>query len=179
VGGQIVHDDDIALRERGNETFFHPFLEQGGVDRPVVDLRRDEATKAQASDERDRFIMAMRDANAQPPSSPAASAFAREIGGNVLTRVAEILERAVVRTEITIERLTEMYLQDRAEAYKLGQLAVAKGAIDSLAKLHGLWIERSERKNINASDDEQLDAELRRLRSEAAEIEASRNSRPN
>jgi phage terminase small subunit len=99
--------------------------------------------------------------------------------GNVLTRVAEILERAVVRTEITIERLTEMYLQDRAEAYKLGQLAVAKGAIDSLAKLHGLWIERSERKNINASDDEQLDAELRRLRSEAAEIEASRNSRPN
>ena len=82
VGGQIVHDDDVTLRERGNETFFHPFLEQGGVDRPVVDLRGDEATKAQARDECDCFIMAMRDANAQPSSSPAASAFAREIGGS-------------------------------------------------------------------------------------------------
>src|SRR5208282_5359411 len=30
VGRQIVHDDDIALREGGNQTFFHPFLEQGG-----------------------------------------------------------------------------------------------------------------------------------------------------
>jgi transposase len=36
---QIVHDDDIALREGGNQTFFHPFLEQGCVHRPVVDPR--------------------------------------------------------------------------------------------------------------------------------------------
>ena len=82
MGGQIVHDDGVAGRESGNQAFFHPFLEQGGVDRPVVDLRRDEATKEQASDERDCFIMAMRDANPQPLSSPAAPAFAREIGGS-------------------------------------------------------------------------------------------------
>src|SRR5271166_6713692 len=27
VARQIVHHDDVAFRERGNETFFHPFLE--------------------------------------------------------------------------------------------------------------------------------------------------------
>jgi hypothetical protein len=64
----------------------------------------------------------------------------------IKARVAEILERAAIRTEITIEKLTEMYLEDRKSAQELGQLAVAKGATDSLAKLHGLWIEKSEHK---------------------------------
>ena len=81
VGGQIVHDDDIAWREGGNEAFFHPFLEQGGVDRPVESLRSGQAAKADASDQRDRLVMAVRDGNAQPSSSPAASSFARQIGG--------------------------------------------------------------------------------------------------
>jgi hypothetical protein len=30
AGRQIVNDDDIALREGGNQAFFRPFLEQGG-----------------------------------------------------------------------------------------------------------------------------------------------------
>ena len=35
VARQVVHDGDVAFREGGHETFFHPFLERGRVDRPV------------------------------------------------------------------------------------------------------------------------------------------------
>lgn len=82
MGWQIVHDDDVAFREGGNQAFFDPFLKQGGVDRPVVNLRGRKAAKAQTGDERDRFVMAVRDGDAQPPSSPAAPPFARQIGGS-------------------------------------------------------------------------------------------------
>ena len=49
VARQIVHDDDVAFREGGDETFYHPFLERGSVDRPVEGLLRHEAAKAQAA----------------------------------------------------------------------------------------------------------------------------------
>jgi phage terminase small subunit len=60
-------------------------------------------------------------------------------------RVAELLEQGAEHTLITIETLTQMFLQDRELARKLGQAGAAKGATDSLAKLHGFYIERSER----------------------------------
>ena len=60
---------------------FHPFLEQGGVDRPFVDLLGREPAKAQSGDERDRFVMAVRNANAQPSPASAAPALARQIAG--------------------------------------------------------------------------------------------------
>ena len=82
VGRQIVHDDDIALREGGNQTFFHPFLEQGGVHRPVVDPRRRKPSKAQTGNERDRLVMAVRDGGPQSPSAPAASMRSSETGGS-------------------------------------------------------------------------------------------------
>ena len=46
VGRQIVHDDDIPWREGWNQTFLHPFLEQGGVHRPVAGLRGHKPSKA-------------------------------------------------------------------------------------------------------------------------------------
>src|SRR5208282_4633520 len=79
VARQIVHDDDVAFREGGDETFFHPLLERGRVDRPVEGLLRHEAAKAQAGDERNRLVMAVRDGGAQPSAAPTASAFARHI----------------------------------------------------------------------------------------------------
>ena len=82
VAREIVHDDDVAWRERGNKALLHPILEQGGVDRPVENLRRGQAGKADAGDERDRLVMAMRNGGAQPSSAPATSAFARQIGGS-------------------------------------------------------------------------------------------------
>ena len=48
------------------------------------------------------------------------------------------------KTQITLESLTEMYLADRVAAYKSGQLAVAKSAANSLAKMYGYFIERHE-----------------------------------
>ena len=78
---QIVHNDDVAFRECGNETLLHPFLERGGVDRPIESLLRHEAAKAQAGDERDRLVMAVRNGGAQPSPAPTTSAFARQIGG--------------------------------------------------------------------------------------------------
>jgi len=36
---------------------FHPFLEEGGVDRTIVGLRRYEPAKAYAGDERDRLVV--------------------------------------------------------------------------------------------------------------------------
>ena len=80
MGGEIVHDDNVALRERGNEAPFHPFFEEGCVDRAIEDLWRDEAAKADAADQRDRLVMAVRHGGAQPSSAPASSAFARQIG---------------------------------------------------------------------------------------------------
>ena len=79
---EIVHDDDVAWRERGNKALLHPILEQGGVDRPVENLGRDQAGKTDAGDERDRLVMAVRNRGAQTSPSPAASVFARQIGGS-------------------------------------------------------------------------------------------------
>lgn len=59
-------------------------------------------------------------------------------------RLKELLERGAKRAEITKERLTEMYLSDREKARELGQMAAAIRATDSLGKLHGMLIERSE-----------------------------------
>src|SRR5450631_2829601 len=55
VAREIVHDDNIAFSERGNQAFFYPFLEQTGVDRPVVDFRRRQPGKSDAGDQRDRL----------------------------------------------------------------------------------------------------------------------------
>jgi hypothetical protein len=82
VGRQIVHDDDIALREGGNQTFPHPFLEQGGVHRLVVDLRRRKPSKAQSGNEGDCLVMPVREGGPQAPSAPAASMRSSEIGGS-------------------------------------------------------------------------------------------------
>ncbi len=81
MAGEVVHDDDIAWRESGHEAFFHPFLERGGVDRPVESLLRHEAAKAKAGDERDRLVVAVRNGGAQLSTASAASAFARQICG--------------------------------------------------------------------------------------------------
>ena len=81
VARQIVHDDDVALGERGREAFFHPFLERGGVHGFVVSLLRHEAAQAQAGDKRDILIVAVRDADAQSPAAPASAALARHLRG--------------------------------------------------------------------------------------------------
>ncbi len=62
----------------------------------------------------------------------------------VLSRVVEILERLATKTEMTLERVTEMLLEDRHDARHAGQYAAAKSAVDSIAKLHGLLTDKHE-----------------------------------
>jgi len=63
---------------------------------------------------------------------------------SVRSRVAELQERASKSVDITVASLTKMYLEDRKLATELGQPSAAKGCLDSLAKLHGLMIDRKE-----------------------------------
>ena len=81
VSREIVHDDDLAGRERGDEACLQPILEPGGVDRPVESLCRCQAAKAKAGDQSHRFVVTVRDGRPQAAPAPATSAFAREIGG--------------------------------------------------------------------------------------------------
>ena len=76
----------------------------------------------------------------------------------ILDRVAEIQARGAVRTEITIESLTAMLLDDRAQAKELGQTAAAVSAVEKVAKLHGLMIDRKE---IRTGELDELDAKQR------------------
>lgn len=63
---------------------------------------------------------------------------------NVSARIAELLNRSAARAEITIQSLTDMYLEDRRKAHELGQVRAAVSAADSLGKLHGFMIDRKE-----------------------------------
>ena len=62
----------------------------------------------------------------------------------ILARVSELLTPSATKAQITIESLTQMYLEDRRLAQEANQLSVSKGAADSLAKLYGLLIDRAE-----------------------------------
>lgn len=62
---------------------------------------------------------------------------------SVSARVAELQERAAAKTEITVARLTEMYLADRDLARSNAQAAAAVSAVTALGKLHGLIVDQS------------------------------------
>lgn len=68
---------------------------------------------------------------------------------SVLDRVAELQERGAIRTEITIDSITQMLLEDRKLARELGQAAAAVSASEKLGKLHGHFVDRSENVNID------------------------------
>ncbi len=68
---------------------------------------------------------------------------------SVKDRVAEIQGKAAIRTEITIDRISDMLLEDRELARSLGQAGAAVSASEKLGKLHGLFVERTENVNIN------------------------------
>lgn len=75
---------------------------------------------------------------------------AKQIGARLLTNVdvafalAEREERTAKKLEITVERLTEMLIEDRDLARKMEQPSAAVSAVTALAKLHGLIIDRKE-----------------------------------
>lgn len=61
----------------------------------------------------------------------------------IMARLAELQERAAAKTEITVAKLTEMYIEDRALARSAGQAAAAVSAVTALGKLYGLIVDQS------------------------------------
>ena len=100
VARKVVHDDDVALRERGREAFLHPLLERSRVDGVVESLLRHEPGQAQAGDQCDRLIVAMRHGGAQPATAPAAPALARHGRG----RAGFVDEHQLGRIEVELLR---------------------------------------------------------------------------
>ena len=80
VAGQIVHDDDVAGPEFGDEHLADIGSERIAVDRAVEHHRGDHAGIAQARDEGGGFPMAVGHTGAQAFASSAAAMAARHIG---------------------------------------------------------------------------------------------------
>lgn len=62
--------------------------------------------------------------------------------GKVAVRVKELRDQHAKRHEITVDRITEMLLEDRDLAKKVESPAAAVSASMGLAKLHGHLVER-------------------------------------
>jgi hypothetical protein len=71
--------------------------------------------------------------------------------GRIVARVAEIKDRAAIRTEITLQSLMEEAAEIQRSALAANQHSAAVAALTAKAKLAGLWVERSENENLNAT----------------------------
>lgn len=66
VGPEIVHDDNVAWRERGNEHLLDIGCEASSVDGAVEHARRIDAVAAQRGDQGQRLPVTVRDPGLQP-----------------------------------------------------------------------------------------------------------------
>ena len=66
VAGEIIHDHDIARRERGHEELLDIFKEARAVDRLIEDARRVDPVAAQGREEGHRFPVAIRHLGMEP-----------------------------------------------------------------------------------------------------------------
>lgn len=80
---------------------------------------------------------------------------------SVKVRVSELQERHARQTDVTVERVTQMLLEDRLLAHGEGQSGAAVSASMGLAKLHGLIIDKKESGRPGEFDGRSTD-ELRR-----------------
>lgn len=79
--------------------------------------------------------------------------------GSIQARMSELLSKAAEVTLITVESLTHEYKRNLADARIAGQHGVVVRALDSLAKLHGLWTRQHEHKSqFEHMTDAELDA---------------------
>lgn len=68
---------------------------------------------------------------------------------SMIARVAELLNKAAVKAEVTIDTIADMLREDRELARETKQVGAAVRAAESLGKLYGHYIERSENLNTN------------------------------
>tara|TARA_X000001316_G_C922037_1_gene36784 strand:- start:193 stop:651 length:459 start_codon:yes stop_codon:yes gene_type:complete len=76
---------------------------------------------------------------------------------NVADRIAELRQKAVERTEVTLEWLVEEAVSTYRAAREDSAHAAATGALKEVGILTGLRVEKSERTNRNIQDVEDLD----------------------
>lgn len=89
-------------------------------------------------------------------------ATAKEQGSRLLSFVAVKSQIAAkqaeiaAKKEVTLERLSDMFIADRELAREVKQMSAAVSATDKLARLHGHMIDRSERRTVtlDLSDDD-------------------------
>ena len=77
----------------------------------------------------------------------------------VSNRIEELLRTTETELKVTVESMTNLYADLLNGARSAGNFNAAKGAADSLAKLHGLMIDRKEAGgpgDFNRMDDDQL-----------------------
>jgi phage terminase small subunit len=79
---------------------------------------------------------------------------------DVKTRVAEIVDRGAIRSEITLASLMQEAGEIQAAAMEAKQLSAATAALTVKAKLAGLWIDKAENTNRNVDPTRVSDAEL-------------------
>jgi phage terminase small subunit len=87
--------------------------------------------------------------------------------GNVQARVAEIIDRAAIKTEVTLASLLTELDEARELAMRTEQTSAAVAAIREKAVLVGLRVEKSERTNKNDPrqlTDTELSEELAQIR---------------
>lgn len=99
---------------------------------------------------------------------------ATRLTGNdrIKARVAELQERMAYKSEITIEKIEQMLIEDREFARSVNQAGAARAATETLAKLRGYMVERKEVRT-GPLEEVQPD-ELDRLRSELVAERARR-----
>ena len=74
--------------------------------------------------------------------------------GHIRQRIDELLGRAAIRTEVTVESITNMLKEDRDLARECKQTSAAVAAAKSIGELHGLYVERKsvEHKFVRAEE---------------------------
>jgi hypothetical protein len=106
--------------------------ERGGVDRSVEGPLRHGAGKAQASDKRDRFVMAVGNGGAQPSAAPTASAFARHVRGGP----GLVDEHQLRRIEVELPREPSLALRQNVGASLFLGMPPSRFALE-ITRSHG------------------------------------------
>jgi phage terminase small subunit len=70
---------------------------------------------------------------------------------DIAARIAEIQDKSVIKTEITLESLLREAAEIQAAAHADKQYSAATAAFTAKAKLAGLWVDRSETENVNTN----------------------------
>ena len=80
VGGEIVHDDDVPLRQRWGQLLADVGEKEFAVERPVDHQRSHDPASAETCEEGGRLPMAVRDFGEQPLTARGAAAQSRHLG---------------------------------------------------------------------------------------------------